>query len=271
MISPETTFLDYTKSADDVRLFNLKEKCHNIILEYEKHNIENNVYGIFGEWFLKQVPNGFKLDVSEYQITSLLAQNNIDIPSSYKIKGKSEDYEKCAQLRQISTGMRCGEYETDYVWYTMWQIANAYNCKHGCVVTESPIVSSNSYKNITMSFDWSQSATDCITRKRWEKDAKEDTGPLLFYIFLGFVSGFLLFLIYVPIFSIFDLSGKYFLLVNAISFIISLYAFVFPIRKSNLKHNIKKASADFDKHCERIANYYVSNFDITLKRYLGWY
>lgn len=271
MISPETTFLDYMKSADDVRMFSLKEECHNIILEYEKHNIENNVYGIFGEWFLKQVPNGFKLDVSEYQITSLLAQNNIDIPSSYKIKGKSEDYEKCAQLRQISTGMRCGEYETDYIWYTMWQIANAYNCKHGCVVTESPIVSSYNYRNITMSFDWSQSAIDCITRKRWEKDAKRDTGSVFFYTFLGAAFSWCLLMIYVVIFSIFDLSGKTFLIVNFISFIVSIYASISLIRKSNLKHNIKKASADFDKHCEKIANYYVSNFDVTPKRYMGWY
>lgn len=271
MISPETTFLDYTKSADDVRMFSLKEECHNIILEYEKYNLEHNVYGIFGEWFLKQIPNGFKLTVSEYQITSLLAQNNIDIPGSYKIKSKSEDYEKCAQLRQISTGMRCGEYETDYIWYTMWQIANAYNCKHGCVVTESPTVSSYNYRNITMSFDWSQSSIDCITRKRWEKDAKEYTGSVLLYIFLGAAFGCCLFAVYVVIFALLKLGGKYFLFTNAISFIISLYAFVFPIRKSNLKHNIKKASADFDRHCERIANYYVSRFDVTPKRYMGWY
>lgn len=271
MISPETTFLDYTKSADDVRLFNLKEECHNIILEYEKYNLEHNVYGIFGEWFLKQVPNGFKLEVSEYQITSLLAQNNIDIPSSYKIKGKSEDYEKCAQLRQISIGMRCGKYETDYIWYTMWQIANAYNCKHGCVVTESPTVSSYNYRNITMSFDWSQSAIDCITRKRWEKDAKKDTGSVFFYTLLCAAFSCFLLIVYMLILVLFDLSGKYFLLANVISSIISMYAFVFPIRNAVMKRNIKKASADFDKHCKRIANYYVSRFDVTPKRYMGWY
>ena len=50
----ESTILDYTKSAEEIRRFKLKEKCHEIAAEYERFNIENEVYEKFGQWLLEK-------------------------------------------------------------------------------------------------------------------------------------------------------------------------------------------------------------------------
>lgn len=260
----EGTILEYTKSAEELRLFELSEKCHEIAHEYELYNIQNGIYEAFGEWFLEEAKNGYSTTFTSYALSKIIFDKNIEPPKHQIIKTKEGDYEKCQALRDICVnGTRSlGGYKSNYAWYTLWKIAKAYNGKHGCIVTEPP--SHNDYRYgdlISFSIDWSQDSVDCITGEKWRSDAeKEELGII--------ASGFFGCLIWIFIWVVWAMAiaitkdrfiGIKTCLIPLVPFFI---LFSTAIRNFSIKSSTKKLSVDFVKHCQNIEQTKYSKFDV---------
>lgn len=208
MHKEETTFLDYTRSAEELRLFELNKKCREIAHEYEKFNIENGIYERFGELFLIEVKKGYNTTFTSNHLAKIIYDKKIELPKTYLIAAGKEDYEKCQSLRDICVNdtLSLGSYKSNYAWYTMWKIAKAYNGKHGCVVTATPNRDWRSSEMLKIKMDWSQDAVDCITGEKWVYESKQKSIGILTYWFL--VSG--------VIFAIFTVLGVLLVMLNVI-------------------------------------------------------
>lgn len=259
MHKEETTFLDYTRSAEELRLFELNEKCREVAHEYEKFNIENGIYERFGELFLIEVKKGYNTTFTSNHLAKIIYDKNIEPPKTYLIAAEEGDYEKCQSLRDICVNdtLSLGSYKSNYAWYTMWKIAKAYNGKHGCIVTVTPNRDWMSSEMLKIKMDWSQNAIDCITKEKWKEEANKIELGIITMALLGiFIWSFIWFVIYIffnpanalPIYCI---GAIEFAFLNAI-----------PIRNFLISLKIYELSQKFKKHCENIEETKISEFDI---------
>lgn len=260
----EGTILEYTKSAEELRLFELSEKCHEIAHEYELYNIQNGIYEAFGEWFLEEAKNGYSTTFTSYALSKIIFDKNIEPPKHQIIKTKEGDYEKCQALRDICVnGTRSlGGYKSNYAWYTLWKIAKAYNGKHGCIVTEPP--SHNDYRYgdpISFSIDWSQDAVDCTTNEKWRMEAeKEELGIIKSGIFGVFCWCFIWMVrIFIEICFCDKIPSLHYFFIPVVPV---FFVFAFPVRNFSIQKIMKKLSKEFVKHCQNIEQTKYSKFDV---------
>ena len=258
----DSTLLEYTKTAEELRLFTLSEKCKEIAREYERFNIENGVYEFFAECLLKEAKTHYGMKFKDVEIEYFLYDKGIEPPAYKEINAEFEDYENCESLREI-----CKKYDfhPDYYWYTLWEIAKVYNCKNGCVVIRA--VGGDVWKKevLDIELDWSQQALDCITKNMWRGEAEKYTGSRLCWFLLGLVFSFAVFLLVGLILIVMDSKGivvdKRMWIVfvfNLLSIIISC----FSIRNVYLKKKTDGLSWKFDEHCKKISQNKCSSYDI---------
>lgn len=132
-----STLYDYTRSAEELRVFELGETCSKIIHEYEMFNLQNDVYKMFGEWLLNEAKTKYSTVFTREDLIGFLNSRRVVPPDSVTIKAKKEDYDSCEKLRMLSSDCYWNYkngYESEYAWYTLWKIAKAYNKQNGCVV-----------------------------------------------------------------------------------------------------------------------------------------
>lgn len=260
MHKEETTFLDYTRSAEELRMFELNEKCREIAHEYEKFNIENGIYDLFGEWFLSEVKTGYNTTFTSYQLAKIISDKNIEPPKTYLIASKEDDYEKCQSLRDICVNdtLSLGSYKSNYAWYTMWKITKAYNGKHGCVVTATPNRDWRSSEMLKIKMDWSQDAVNCVTGEKWREEAnKSELGVIASAVF-GLLIWLAIWLVTILIFYPFA-NALLIFFAGAIAF---SFIFAVPIRRLSISDELYKLSQKFKKHCENIEKTKISEFDV---------
>lgn len=257
-MNKESTLYDYTKSAEELRQFELREKCSKIAMEYERFNLENDVYKMFGEWLLEQAKTGYSATFTGKILDGFLKGRGVSAPRKVTIKAKESDYDSCERLRVLSGKFywnHADGYESDYRWYTLWKITKAYNHKNGCVVVDAPSYLTSS-GSVAIVLDWSKDAQDCITRERWRKDAKSSFVMLYLEGIAGFGGGFILWgglwLIlktFVPTLCDTFLFGQPYIG----TFLIGL-SFVLFCEFYLTKRQVDKCAVDFDTHCKNIQN-----------------
>ena len=254
----ESTILDYTKSVEELRLFELSEKCREIAREYESYNIQNGIYEAFGEWFLEEAKDSYNTTFGSYDLARIIRKKDIEPPEVHSIDHEYGDYKKCKDLRGICIG---GKFESDYTWYTMWQIAKAYNGRHGCVVTEPPHITPSNLSSLSICIDWSQNSIDCITREKWMEEAKENEGSFLNWGLFGAGLWALIWFVWLCIvfLSTDEFIGIAKLFVPAIPFFM---VFALPLRKGSIRLEAEELSSDFTKHCQNIKETKYSKFNV---------
>ena len=254
----ESTILDYTKSAEEIRRFKLKEKCHEIAAEYERFNIENEVYEKFGQWLLEKAIDRYSVSFSSKDLCNMiLASNEVECPESFKINGRLFDYEWCNELREICPNDLDikSQYKSMYSWYTLWRIVKAYNGKHGCVVTLTPTYK---WSEIHFHLNWSQDASDCISKEKWRNEA--DRSKFEYKVLNGMIGLMLGF--FLPVFPFVFFGIQTYLWVWITSIILFPILFIFPIRNLEIRRKMNKLSKSFQEHCEKINQTRDSEFDV---------
>lgn len=258
----ESTILDYTKSVEEIRLFELSEKCREIAREYESYNIRNGIYEAFGEWFLEEAKDSYSTEFSSHDLAQIIRKKDIEPPKVFLFERKYGDYDKCESLREIcvNVGITTCRCESNYAWYTMWQIAKAYNGKHGCVVTESPNYDCSCGGMIKISIDWNQDAVDCTTGNKWMEEAEEKIG----IIGSGIVGVFVWMVAWVSVLFVIEIPKNISacLATFFIPIIPVFCVFSFPIRSFWVKREINKLSVEFVKHCQNIKETKYSEFNV---------
>lgn len=264
----DSTLLEYTKTAEELRLFTLSEKCKEIAREYERFNIENGVYEFFAECLLKEAKTHYSMNFKAGNIEYFLNSKGLEPPTYEEINAEFQDYENCESLREICGGC-C--FLPDYYWYTLWKIAKEYNCKNGCVVVESVGVDiwTNGMRYIEL--DWSQQALDCITKEKWKEEVKELSGSRLLWFWLGLIvclmASFLIVgaaLIIMAESGIIEKGnvGEGKMWIVWILALIGTTIYCFPIRDRYFKKRIDGLSWKFDEHCEKISQNRYSSYNI---------
>lgn len=267
-MNKESTLYDYTKSAEELRQFELREKCSKIAMEYERFNLENDVYKMFGEWLLNEAKTKYSVVFTSKDLIGFLNSRRVVAPDSVTIAAKKEDYASCENLRMLSIGYywsyKSG-YDAEYTWYTLWKITKAYNKKNGCIVINAPRHEDGCVK---IDLDWSKDAQDCITRERWRKDAKSSFVMLYLEGIAGFGGGFILWgglwLIlktFVPTLCDTFLFGQPYIG----TFLIGL-SFVLFCEFYLTNRQVDKCAVDFDAHCKNIQNTRGSTYSIERDR-----
>lgn len=264
----DSTLLEYTKTAEELRLFSLSEKCKEIAREYERFNIENGVYEFFAECLLKKAKTHYGMKFKDMKIEYFLYDKGIEPPAYKEINAEPKDYEKCEFLRKIC---KENDFHPDYYWYTLWEIAKAYNCKNGCVVVKA--VGGDMWTNgiLYIELDWSQQALDCITKEKWKEEAKEFTGGRILWFCLGLIvcliASFLIVgaaLIIMAESGIIEKGnvGEGRMWIVWLLALMGTTIYCFPIRDRYLKKRIDGLSWKFDEHCEKISKNRCSSYNI---------
>lgn len=251
-----STLLDYTKSAEEIRKFKLKEECHKIAAEYEKFNIENRVYEKFGEYLLEKAKNSYSLGFDSGDLRKLLTESEAECPEQKKIDAMREDYFWCEELREICPDewsfRMC--YRSSYTWYTLWKIAKAYNGNYGCVVRVSP---RQKYSEFWFLLDWSQDANDCISKEKWRSEAKLEGIDKFYCWVIGFFADLLCTVFLFCSFEIKTIFFVWFVSMFLLPIILRILIGNFVVRK---RMNI--LSKPFKYHCEKISQTKQSNFNV---------
>lgn len=251
-----STLLDYTKSAEEIRKFKLKEECHKIDAEYEKFNVENRVYEKFGEYLLEKAKNSYSLGFDSGDLRKILTESEAECPEQKKIDAMREDYFWCEELREICPDewsfRMC--YRSSYTWYTLWKIAKAYNGNYGCVVRVSP---REKYREFWFVLDWSQDANDCISKEKWRSESEPSKSEKTLYGLIGFVV-----VLFFPlfIFIVFGLKTNLFIWIVCICSTLVLFPSVIGELVCRKRMNV--ASKPFKDHCEKISQTKESEFDV---------
>lgn len=263
MPKAESTILDYTKSVEELRLFELSEKCREIAREYESYNIRNGIYEAFGEWFLEEAKDSYSTEFSSHDLAQIIRKKDIEPPKVFLVERKYGDYDKCESLREIcvNVGITTCRCESNYAWYTMWQIAKAYNGKHGCVVTEPPNYDCSYGGMIKISIDWSQDAVDCTTNEKWRMEAeKEELGVIA----SGFFGDLIWLFVWLVLALAIAITQERFIGFKTylIPFIPIFVLFSTTIRSLSIKSYTKKLSKEYVKHCQNIKETKYSKFNV---------
>lgn len=267
----ESTILDYTKSVEELRLFELSEKCREIAREYESYNIRNGIYEAFGEWFLEEAKDSYNTTFGSYDLARIIRKKDIEPPEVFLVECNYGDYDKCESLREIcvNVGITTCRCESNYTWYTMWQIAKAYNGKHGCVVTEPTHITPSNLSSLSICIDWSQNSIDCITREKWMEEAKENKGSFWDWGLFGAVLWALIWFVWlcIVLLSTDEFIGIAKLFVPAIPFFM---VFALPFRKVSIRLEAERLSSDFTKHCQNINETKFSKFDVRIGKIMRY-
>lgn len=264
-----STLYDYTRSAEELRVFELGETCSRIIHEYEMFNLQNDVYKMFGEWLLNEAKTKYSVVFTSKDLIGFLNSRRAGAPDSVTIAAKKEDYDSCENLRMLSSSCywnyKSG-YESGYAWYTLWKITKAYNKKNGCIVMNAPRSEDGCLK---IDLDWSKDAQECITREKWRSDAKKEFPFGLCALFGGLVGAILGFLV-AAVLAIIHISawiifGAYFGFIAFCAVAIGALS-----RSMFIDLEIDKLSKDFNNHCERIEETRYSRYSIRLDDQRDW-
>lgn len=249
----DSTLLDYTRSAEEICKFKLKEKCHEIASKYEKFNIENRVYEKFGEYLLERAKNSYSLGFDSGDLKKILTE--VEYPEQNKIDAMREDYFWCKELREICPDEWCFKmcYRSSYEWYTLWRIAKAYNGNYGCVVKISP---SEKYNKFWFVLDWSQDANDCISKEKWRSEAKKEIDKFS-CLLIGAFTDLLCTLFLFCSFEFKEIFFVWLVSVILLPIIERILIESFVVRKG-----MNVLSKPFQEHCERINQTRYSEFDI---------
>lgn len=264
----DSTLLEYTKTAEELRLFSLSEKCKEIAREYERFNIKNGVYEFFAECLLKKAKTHYSMKFKDVEIEYFLYDKGIEPPAYKEINAEPKDYENCEFLREICKGY---DFHPDYYWYTLWKIAKAYNCKNGCVVVKS--VGGDMWTNgiLYIELDWSQQALDCITKNKWRCKSENCVGNRFVWILLsGFVSFFIsAIIVFGVLIAIAEigviekeniLEGRFWIV--WVLTLMSTWIISFPVRDSSVNYELDYLSQEFDEHCKKISQNKCSSYNI---------
>lgn len=257
-----STLYDYTRSAEELRVFELGETCSRIIHEYEMFNLQNDVYKMFGEWLLNEAKTKYSVVFTSKDLIGFLNSRRVGPPDSVTIKAKKGDYDSCEKLRMLSSNcywsFKSG-YQAEYAWYTLWKIAKAYNKQNGCIVTDAPKHEDGCVK---IFLDWSKKAQDCISCEKW-RDAAEEGESRFIYLFMGSGIGFLLG-------GLGCMALGEFLGVSEIVLSILLFAitcvtgivYATLVRSCKIDSYIEAFSVYFESHCKKIEEARYSRYEI---------
>lgn len=91
MMDKGSTLYDYTRSAEELRVFELGETCSKIIHEYEMFNLQNDVYKMFGEWLLNEAKTVYEAVFTEKILNKFLKDKDLTKPGKVYIKAKKSD------------------------------------------------------------------------------------------------------------------------------------------------------------------------------------
>lgn len=258
-----STLYDYTRSAEELRVFELGEACSKIIHEYEMFNLQNDVYKMFGEWLLNEAKTGYSAVFTSRELNRFLNIRDAQPPRSVDIKAKKGDYDSCEKLRMLSSNyywsFKSG-YEAEYAWYTLWKIAKAYNKQNGCVVTDAPKHEDGCVK---IFLNWSKEAQDCISHEAWKSHA-QDTFSAGFCFGASLVICLVMDLIAFIILAFFIPDEKlmvpgFWLFVGAFVGAAFLY---FRIKKIMIDASMDLYSEGFEAHCNKIEETRYSKYNI---------
>lgn len=263
-----STLYDYTRSAEELRVFELGETCSRVIQEYEMFNLQNDVYKMFGEWLLNEAKTGYEAMFTEKILNKFLKDKDLTKPGKVYIKAKKSDLQSCEKLREL-TSSRCwderwngwGGFETDYAWYTLWKIAKAYNCQNGCVVVDAPSYLMYS-GNVAIVLNWSKKAQDCISHDKW-RDAAEEGESRFIYLFMGSGIGFLLGGLGCMALGEFFGIGE--LILSILLFAITCVTgivYVTLVRSCKINLYMEMFASDFEAHCKKIEETRYSQYEI---------
>lgn len=258
-MNKESTLYDYTKSAEELRQFELGETCSRIIHEYERFNLENDVYKMFGKWPLEKAKTGYSAAFSWYDLENLLKSRGLKSPESFSIESDEKNYGACKQFRMISSGREFGRYclfNARYSVYTLWKIAQAYNCKNGCVVTDISC-------DPKIYLNWSKDAQDCITHEKWREKAEQGdgvddwiSGMAVVGLIFGSVSSLIL-----------AFLGWMSLVILLCTLLGCVFVFIaiglIWIRTLVIKGKMDKYAEDFERHCQNIQDAKRSEYDVS--------
>lgn len=257
-----STLLDYTKSAEEIRKFKLKEECHKIAAEYERFNIENGVYEKFGEWLLDKAKDRYCTEFSQGDLVRMLTDREIECPGNYKIECDEDDYDWCEPLREICPKENSGYgwIRSSYSWYTAWRIAKTYNCKHGCVVTKATNIPWR-HSEVSFILDWSQDANDCISKKKWRSRIENS---FMSKVGFGLWGCMIWFFVWALIATIASLPNDKFIGMDSlfVTVVPAFLFFCFPVRNFLVSKRIESLSEPFKDHCEKISQTKQSNFNV---------
>lgn len=271
----DSTILDYTRSVEDIRKFKLKEECHKIAAEYERFNIENGVYEKFGEGLLEKAKDRYKAEFNNFHLTKIVTEMELECPESYKIKANIDDYDWCDQLREICPieWRSWGEFRSCYSWYTIWRIAKTYNCKHGCVVSCSPDLFVGGTE-IRFTLDWSQDASDCISKEKWRECAEDDLPNKLIFGCIGSCCWIVIWAIWAAIAA--GCQSRFIGFLPLLIPVMPMFLlFSFSVRNIFVRMGMNKRSWQFESHCEKIEQTKVCYFNVKCgrkcsKHEVGW-
>lgn len=266
-----STLYDYTKSAEELRQFELREKCSQIAIEYERFNLENDVYKMFREWLLEQAKTGYSATFTSKDLNKLLNVRNIMQPDPVTIEAKDGDYDSCDKFRMLSSGHYCSYkngYESNYAWYIIWKITRAYNNKNGCIVINAP---RNEDGCVKINLDWSKDAQECITYKKWEEKANIEFDTIGYAIGSGVISSVISFIVF-EIFAFFipdeQLSIlRFFVLCLMFALYLVFYSRIKKVKISNLT---EETAINFHTHCNMIEETRYSRYSIRLDKQRSW-
>lgn len=257
MMDKGSTLYDYTRSAEELRVFELGETCSRIIHEYEMFNLQNDVYKMFGEWLLNEAKTKYSAKFTSFDLLDYIESKELSRPRSFDIEAEYKDRNDCKPFRMLSDGHRFDSsrpFKSDYGRYTLWKIAQAYNCKNGCVVTEIDPGSK-------IFLDWSKEAQDCITRERWRCDAD---CPLIVLLIAGACAGFLLWCVLWNVLNRFvpALCNTFLVREPRPTMFLTTVIVVLLDKFRNTKHRMNKLAWDFDTHCKNIEDARGSRYSI---------
>lgn len=272
-MNKESTLYDYTKSAEELRAFELGETCSRIIHEYEMFNIQNDVYKMFGEWLLEQAKTGYRATFTEKILLGFLKSKRLSNPKSELISASKDDYDQCEKLRELCSSNYTkdpGGFNSDYCLYTLWKIAKTYNCRNGCIVVDAPSrLMANS--NWVIALDWSKDAQDCISHEAWKPRA-QDTFSVGFCFAASLVICLVMDLIALIILAFFIpdeqlLIPGFWLFIGGFVNAAFLY---FHIKKIMISSSMELYAKGFEAHCKRIEETRYSRYNIRLDEQRDW-
>lgn len=137
MMDKGSTLYDYTRSAEEPRVFELGETCSKIIHEYEMFNLQNDVYKMFGEWLLNEAKTVYEAVFTEKILNKFLKDKDLTKPGKVYIKAKKSDLQSCEKLREL-TNSRCW----DERW-NGWPVTRTYHCHRECFNTALRLMKEN--------------------------------------------------------------------------------------------------------------------------------
>lgn len=272
-MNKESTLYDYTKSAEELRQFELREKCSKIAMEYERFNLENDVYKMFGEWLLEQAKTGYSATFTGKILDGFLKGRGVSAPRKVTIKAKESDYDSCERLRVLSGKFyrnHADGYESDYRWYTLWKIAKAYNKQNGCIVVDAPSYLTSS-GSVAIVLDWSKEAQDCITHEKWAENVNSKFDVIGCALESGVIASVISFVVLVVL-ALF-ISDEQFLIPGffALCLMFVLCPVFYPkIKKVKISSLTDETAIKFYTHCKMIEETRYSRYNIRLDEQRDW-